>query len=251
MGPVQPGAPAQGRFPYRRLPQIRSRRLLATDPLDPRHPACRARSLRRATTFPPRRPKSCLRPNAWTAIAGGDGVHTTQLEERSHVLTVRDLIGPAAYLSVAGTVQDNNPGMDGAMAQRIADEGLKFVATCAATPDAPLAPSRVVDEGWHALILHTKVYENGRTPWSRRSRRPGPSPAGARTTRTPISRITTRSWVPSASRPCDGTRPGGGRAWSGSASSSFCGSARCPVQVARGGPADEGPSGSAPERLSA
>ncbi|BCK67168.1 hypothetical protein Srufu_011210 [Streptomyces libani subsp. rufus] len=75
------------------------------------------------------------------------------------MLTVRDLISPAAYLSVAGTVQDNNPGMDGAMAQRIADEGLKFVATCAATPDAPLAPSRVVDEGWHALILHTKVYE--------------------------------------------------------------------------------------------
>ncbi|MEU7433940.1 hypothetical protein AB0B07_24395 [Streptomyces sioyaensis] len=84
---------------------------------------------------------------------------TTQLKERSHVLTVRDLISPAAYLSIAGTVQDNNPGMDGAMAQRIADEGLKFVAACAATPGAPLAPSRVVDEGWHALILHTKVYE--------------------------------------------------------------------------------------------
>ncbi len=25
-------------------------------------------------------------------------------------------------------------------------------------PDARLRPSRVVDEGWHALILHTRVY---------------------------------------------------------------------------------------------
>ncbi|MFI7094039.1 glycine-rich domain-containing protein [Streptomyces lydicus] len=81
-------------------------------------------------------------------------------EERPHVLaTVRDLIGDAAFLSVAGTVMDNNPGMEFALAERITDEGLKFVVACAATPDAPLAPSRVVDEGWHALILHTKVYE--------------------------------------------------------------------------------------------
>ncbi|MGW7492415.1 glycine-rich domain-containing protein [Streptomyces sp. NPDC054786] len=72
--------------------------------------------------------------------------------------TVRDLISPAAYRSVARTVKDNNPGMELPLAERIADEGLKFVAVCAATPDAPLAPSRVVDEGWHALILHTKVY---------------------------------------------------------------------------------------------
>ncbi|MGI5261128.1 glycine-rich domain-containing protein [Streptomyces angustmyceticus] len=75
------------------------------------------------------------------------------------MLKVSDLISPAAYLSVVGTVQDANPGMDGGLAQRIADEGLKFVVACASTPGAALAPSRVVDEGWHALILHTKVYE--------------------------------------------------------------------------------------------
>lgn len=75
------------------------------------------------------------------------------------VLKVRDLISPATYLSVVGTVQDANPGMAGGMAQRITDEGLKFVVACAKTPNAALAPSRVVDDGWHALILHTKVYE--------------------------------------------------------------------------------------------
>ncbi|MER8153816.1 hypothetical protein [Streptomyces sp. NPDC094472] len=44
------------------------------------------------------------------------------------------------------------------MAERIVDEAVKFTATCAAFPDARLRPSRVVDEGWHALILHTRVY---------------------------------------------------------------------------------------------
>ncbi|MEV7471002.1 hypothetical protein AB0O20_31515 [Streptomyces kronopolitis] len=56
-------------------------------------------------------------------------------------------------------MQDANPGMAGGMGQRIADEGLKFVVACAKAPDAALAPSRVVDDGWHAIILHTKVYE--------------------------------------------------------------------------------------------
>ncbi|MFK8846296.1 glycine-rich domain-containing protein [Streptomyces sp. Ac-502] len=71
----------------------------------------------------------------------------------------RELISAAAHVSIVSTVQDNNPGMDVATAVRITDEGLKFVSASAATPGAPLAPSRVVDEGWHALILHTAVYE--------------------------------------------------------------------------------------------
>ncbi|EST35765.1 hypothetical protein N566_17300 [Streptomycetaceae bacterium MP113-05] len=41
---------------------------------------------------------------------------------------------------------------------RIVDEALKYVAVCAAYPTARVAPSRVVDEGWHALILHTALY---------------------------------------------------------------------------------------------
>lgn len=60
---------------------------------------------------------------------------------------------------VVRTVLDNNPGMEPDMAERVVDEALKFTASCAAFPDARLRPSRVVDEGWHALILHTRVYE--------------------------------------------------------------------------------------------
>ncbi|MEU8824327.1 hypothetical protein [Streptomyces sp. NPDC048636] len=37
------------------------------------------------------------------------------------------------------------------------DEAVKFAAA-AAESSQPLAPSRVVDEGWHVLILHTRLY---------------------------------------------------------------------------------------------
>lgn len=58
---------------------------------------------------------------------------------------------------VVETVLRNNPGMDEDTAGRIVDEAVKFVAA-AAGASQPLAPSRVVDEGWHALILHTRTY---------------------------------------------------------------------------------------------
>lgn len=70
----------------------------------------------------------------------------------------RDLIDPVAWESVTKTVLDGNPGMDRSLAERIVAEGLRFVVA-AATTDIAIAPSRVVDEGWHALILHTAVYE--------------------------------------------------------------------------------------------
>jgi hypothetical protein len=70
----------------------------------------------------------------------------------------RTLLGPAEFDAVTATVMDNNPGMDEATAGRIVADALAFVATAAANPGAPIAPSRIVDEGWHALILHTALY---------------------------------------------------------------------------------------------
>ncbi|MDP9862209.1 MULTISPECIES: glycine-rich domain-containing protein [Streptosporangium] len=35
---------------------------------------------------------------------------------------------------------------------------LAFLAACAARPDARLAPSELVDLGWHAFVLHTREY---------------------------------------------------------------------------------------------
>lgn len=60
---------------------------------------------------------------------------------------------------VVQTVLDNNPGLEPGMAERIVDEAARFVLTAAEFPQAALTPSRVVDEGWHALILHTRLYK--------------------------------------------------------------------------------------------
>lgn len=49
-------------------------------------------------------------------------------------------------------------GVSAAMAERVVDQALAFLATCAANPGAQLAPSRSVDVGWHAFILHTEEY---------------------------------------------------------------------------------------------
>lgn len=70
----------------------------------------------------------------------------------------RDLLTASAFEAVAATVQSNNPGMDVDVAERITAEALKFVAAAAVERGRGLRPSRTVDEGWHALILHTKVY---------------------------------------------------------------------------------------------
>ncbi len=72
--------------------------------------------------------------------------------------SVRRLLGDEQFNGVVFTVLDNNPGMADGTAERIVTEALKFVATARTFPTARVTPSNVVDEGWHALILHTDVY---------------------------------------------------------------------------------------------
>ncbi|MFI0817467.1 glycine-rich domain-containing protein [Streptomyces sp. NPDC021098] len=59
--------------------------------------------------------------------------------------------------AVVGTVLNNNPELSPDMAGRIVDEAVKYLAAVAESRE-PLVPSRVVDEGCHTLILHTRVY---------------------------------------------------------------------------------------------
>ncbi|MCC9306447.1 hypothetical protein LN042_04870 [Kitasatospora sp. RB6PN24] len=70
----------------------------------------------------------------------------------------RDYIDPRDFASVVHTVLDNNPGMEGRQATRITCEAIKFVVAGAMFPEHAMAPSRIVDEGWHALIVHTELY---------------------------------------------------------------------------------------------
>ncbi|MFD9538113.1 glycine-rich domain-containing protein [Streptomyces sp. NPDC060010] len=73
-------------------------------------------------------------------------------------VTPRALLTDAQFNGVMHTVLDNNPGMEPEPAGRIVIGALAFLAVAARTPQG-LVPSRVVDEGWHALILHTHLYQ--------------------------------------------------------------------------------------------
>ncbi|MFF5439535.1 glycine-rich domain-containing protein [Streptomyces achromogenes] len=68
------------------------------------------------------------------------------------------LITDEQFTSCRQTVIDANPDMTPQTAGRIVEEALKFVAACSANPRAGLVPSRIVDEGWHGLIVHTAMY---------------------------------------------------------------------------------------------
>ncbi|MCG8917511.1 hypothetical protein L6E12_17140 [Actinokineospora sp. PR83] len=48
--------------------------------------------------------------------------------------------------------------MDRSLAERVVDQALAFLAACAVNTADPLAPSELVDVGWHTFILHTRDY---------------------------------------------------------------------------------------------
>ena len=70
----------------------------------------------------------------------------------------RDLLTAGEFAAVAAIVASNNPGMTTDLAERITAEALRFLAARAQDRNAAIAPSLVVDEGWHALVLHTVLY---------------------------------------------------------------------------------------------
>ncbi|MEU1074359.1 MULTISPECIES: hypothetical protein [unclassified Streptomyces] len=81
---------------------------------------------------------------------------TASTELRASAL---ELLTPQQLDSVAATIVSANQGMEYETAVRLTDEALKFLAGAAAsTSGKGLFPSQVVDEAWHALILHTKLY---------------------------------------------------------------------------------------------
>ncbi|WP_433571772.1 glycine-rich domain-containing protein [Streptomyces sp. CA-251247] len=73
-------------------------------------------------------------------------------------VSARQLLSDAEFNAVLGTILTNNPDMAIEMGGRIITQALAFVATAACKPGRAVTPSRVVDEGWHTLILHTELY---------------------------------------------------------------------------------------------
>ncbi|MGW5677589.1 glycine-rich domain-containing protein [Streptomyces sp. NPDC003860] len=73
-------------------------------------------------------------------------------------LSARALVSDAEFSAFLTTILGNNPGMDIATGSRVLEQALAFVATAASRPGTAMVPSRVVDEGWHTLLLHTGPY---------------------------------------------------------------------------------------------
>jgi hypothetical protein len=83
----------------------------------------------------------------------------TVMTERAPLGTreLESLISSALFdRLVARIVRD--AGVDRELAGRIIRQALAFLVACARNPGTPLAPSRRVDAGWHAFILHTREY---------------------------------------------------------------------------------------------
>ncbi|MFH8679977.1 glycine-rich domain-containing protein [Streptomyces lydicus] len=72
--------------------------------------------------------------------------------------SARKLLTDDQFVAVRSTVQTDNPDITAEDAAAVVTEALAFVATCVLFPAASLVPSRMVDAGWHALILHTQTY---------------------------------------------------------------------------------------------
>lgn len=72
--------------------------------------------------------------------------------------TARHLLSVDGFNRVVHLVQRDNDGIDEPLAIRIVDEALKFTAAAAKSTGRHLRPSKAVDMGWHALILHTAMY---------------------------------------------------------------------------------------------
>lgn len=69
----------------------------------------------------------------------------------------RTLVSDEMFARLEGRIAADHPELAKGMAARIVDQALAFLAACA-TATRPLAPSELVDIGWHTFILYTREY---------------------------------------------------------------------------------------------
>lgn len=71
--------------------------------------------------------------------------------------TGRDLVPPELFNKLAGRIH-RNAHLDYEFAERMVDQTLAFLAACSTFRGRKLAPSNLVDVGWHTFILDTAEY---------------------------------------------------------------------------------------------
>lgn len=83
---------------------------------------------------------------------------TTMVERTAQtVLDPRELVHPELFARLVGRIVQEEQVSTG-YAERVMSQALAFLKACALNPGAGLAPSRAVDVGWHAFVLHTREY---------------------------------------------------------------------------------------------
>jgi hypothetical protein len=68
------------------------------------------------------------------------------------------LLDPDVADRLTRRITTDHPEIDQATARRIVGQTAAFIATSGRQPGQSLAPSELVDHGWHAFILHTADY---------------------------------------------------------------------------------------------
>ncbi|QWF78397.1 glycine-rich domain-containing protein [Amycolatopsis sp. CA-230715] len=71
--------------------------------------------------------------------------------------TGRSLVSPELFDRLARRIVGEEK-LDRDLAERITEQTLAFLVACAVNTGSPLAPSELVDVGWHTFLLHTKDY---------------------------------------------------------------------------------------------
>ncbi|MEU0519812.1 hypothetical protein [Streptosporangium sp. NPDC006007] len=71
--------------------------------------------------------------------------------------TPRTLITPELFTRLTKRIAAEHPE-HADIAEPIMEQTLAFLAACAAHPTVRLAPSELVDLGWHAFVLYTREY---------------------------------------------------------------------------------------------
>ncbi|MFF6971609.1 MULTISPECIES: glycine-rich domain-containing protein [Streptomyces] len=69
----------------------------------------------------------------------------------------RDLVSPELFHRLAQFCADEY-GVERLVAEKVIDQALSFVYVVGHERAYELAPSRLVDPGWHAFMLHTQEY---------------------------------------------------------------------------------------------
>ncbi|MFK3735675.1 glycine-rich domain-containing protein [Streptomyces sp. NPDC088090] len=71
--------------------------------------------------------------------------------------TGRELVTPDLFGRLVNRIVKDEK-IEPALAERIMSDTLGFLDACGNNPGAPLAPSELVDIGWHTFIVYTEPY---------------------------------------------------------------------------------------------